>query len=67
MSLKLEFLASNNATKYETLIIGLHLALDADAKTIRIFIDSQLVTNQLTSVYGEKGIIIVKYMKKLRA
>lgn len=46
-TLHFTFLASNNEAKYEVLIVGLKLALELRTQWQPIFIDSQLVVNQV--------------------
>ena len=50
-ALRLNFKASNNEAEYEALIVGLKLACVIGVHNISIFSDSQLVVNQVTSLY----------------
>ncbi|KAL0383030.1 UNVERIFIED_CONTAM: hypothetical protein Scaly_0590300 [Sesamum calycinum] len=44
-SLRFDLKVSNNEAEYETLIVGIKLALDAGARNLTVYSDSQLVTN----------------------
>ena len=44
-AIRFGFKASNNEAKYETLIVGLHLARELQVRNVKIFSDSQLVVN----------------------
>jgi ribonuclease HI len=44
--LKMHFPASNNATKYETLLHGLSIAMALDICQLKVLCDSMLVINQ---------------------
>ena len=42
---------SNNVAKYQTLIIGLEMAIDMKVTQLKVYRDSKLVINQLLSLY----------------
>ena len=44
---RLDFLTTNNETKYETLVAGLNLAKATGATSVVIHCDSQVVNNQM--------------------
>jgi ribonuclease HI len=50
-AVRLGFLASNNKTKYEALLIGLKSAKRLRADRLQVFYDSQLVTHQISGEY----------------
>ncbi|XP_072064513.1 uncharacterized protein [Arachis hypogaea] len=54
VSLKFEFLASNNQAEYEALIAGLKLAEEVGATKVVVFSDSQVVTSQINGEYQAK-------------
>ncbi|GKV44829.1 hypothetical protein SLEP1_g51977 [Rubroshorea leprosula] len=49
-TLKFNFEATNNIAKYEALLLRLCLAAKLKVKSLQVYIDSQLVVNQLTKV-----------------
>ena len=46
-----ESAVSNNEAEYEALITGLRMTKDLDIKSIVVFYDSQLVVNQITTIF----------------
>jgi ribonuclease HI len=50
-AVKLGFLASNNETEYEALLIGLRSAIQLGADHLQVFCDSQLVVNHISGDY----------------
>ena len=46
-SLRLGFSATNNETKYETLLIGMAMVQKMGGKTVKMFSDSRLVVSQV--------------------
>lgn len=53
-SFKLEFDCTSNIAEYEALVIGLNLLREKKAQQIHIFGDSELVVNQVNSVFQTK-------------
>ena len=51
ISIKFDFLVSNNQAKYEALIAGLQLAYDVNITRLTIYSDSQIVMSQVTRAY----------------
>nr|XP_025684966.1 uncharacterized protein LOC112785745 [Arachis hypogaea] len=51
LSLKFEFLASNNQAEYEALLAGLRLAKEVRVQKLTIFSDSQVITTQIEGSY----------------
>ena len=45
--LRIHFLASNNAAKYEACLHGLHITIELGIKCLMVYGDSALVINQL--------------------
>ncbi|XP_072067004.1 uncharacterized protein [Arachis hypogaea] len=64
VSLKFEFLASNNQAKYEALIAGLKLAEEIGATKVVVFSDSQVVTSQINREYQAKNPNMKRYLDK---
>ena len=46
-SLRLDFLATNNEAKYETLLMGMAMVQKMGGKTMEVFSDSGLVVGQV--------------------
>ncbi|XP_027101128.1 uncharacterized protein [Coffea arabica] len=65
-ALRFDFLASNNETKYETLLIGLRIAHQMGITAIKTRSDSQLVVHQVRGEYEAKEDIIKKYLARVR-
>ena len=57
-------MTTNNQAEYESIIKGLQLLQEVKADAIEIFGDSQLVVNQLISLYGCKDDILRSYYEK---
>ncbi|GJU23460.1 reverse transcriptase domain-containing protein [Tanacetum coccineum] len=53
-ALKFEFTATNNEAGYEAVIAGLRITKEMKIEEITVFIDSQLVTNQVNGLYEAK-------------
>ena len=62
-ALRLKFSASNNEAEYEALLAKLCLAKEMRMEQIKIYSDSQLVTNQINGDYQAKGENMVAYLK----
>lgn len=58
----LTFKATNNEIKYETIIIGLHLAWEVGAASLRVKCDSQLVVKHIKGLYQAKDEMLKKYL-----
>ncbi|GKV06415.1 hypothetical protein SLEP1_g18313 [Rubroshorea leprosula] len=61
-ALKFNFDATNNMAEYEALLLGLQLALELKISTIQVYSDSQLVVNQINSIYEVVDPVMVKYI-----
>ncbi|XP_025692639.1 uncharacterized protein [Arachis hypogaea] len=66
LSLRFEFLASNNQAEYEALLAGLKLAREVGAQKLAILSDSQVVTSQIEGSYQAKDSTMKKYLDKTR-
>ncbi|KAL0352285.1 UNVERIFIED_CONTAM: hypothetical protein Scaly_1617200 [Sesamum calycinum] len=64
-ALRFDFNASNNEVEYETLIAGIRMALDAGAKSLITYSDSQLVINQVKCKYEVKEEKIREYLQEI--
>nr|XP_043633230.1 uncharacterized protein K02A2.6-like [Erigeron canadensis] len=65
-ALRFEFETMNNEAEYEALIAGLNLAEDMKIRSIKAFVDSQLVANQVKGEYEAKGEMIKLYLGKTK-
>ena len=65
-AVKLKYNTMNNAAEYETLLIGLKLAIEVRAEHLKIFFDSQLVVNQVKGTYQVKEPSIIKYVQRAK-
>ncbi|GKV22103.1 hypothetical protein SLEP1_g31999 [Rubroshorea leprosula] len=61
-ALKFNFDATNNMAEYEALLLGLQLALELKVRAIQVYSDSQLVVNQVNSIYEVVDLVMVKYV-----
>ncbi|GKV41996.1 hypothetical protein SLEP1_g49458 [Rubroshorea leprosula] len=59
-ALKFNFDATNNMAEYEALLLGLQLAVEQKVAAIQIYSDSQLVVNQVNSVYEVVDPVMMK-------
>ena len=65
-SIKFTFPITNNAAKYEALLAGLRLARRVRAEKVRVFIDSQLVVQQVSREYEVKDPSLKTYNKLVK-
>ena len=63
---RLDFLTTNNKTKYEALIAGLHLAKATGATNVVVYYNSQIVTSQVNDNYECKGERMKKYLEQVK-
>ena len=52
---RLDFLATNNESEYETLIAGLDLTKAAGVASVVVYCDSQVIANQVNGDYECNG------------
>ncbi|KAL0452895.1 UNVERIFIED_CONTAM: Retrovirus-related Pol polyprotein from transposon opus [Sesamum latifolium] len=64
-TLHFDFKTSNNEAEYEALIAGIKMALNAGAKDLIAYTDSQLVTKQVEGEYEVKEGRMKKYLQKI--
>ena len=60
------FMTSNNEAEYKSLIAGLCLTKEIQARNIQIYSDSQLLVNQLNDIYLARGDRIATYLEKAK-
>ncbi|GKB37904.1 reverse transcriptase domain-containing protein [Tanacetum coccineum] len=65
-ALRFEFETTNNKAEYETLLAGLHIAQEMEITKVVIFLDSQLVVNQIKGTYTAKQLSIKSYLQKVK-
>ncbi|GJU42611.1 retrovirus-related pol polyprotein from transposon TNT 1-94 [Tanacetum coccineum] len=63
---RFEFETTNNEAKYEALLAGLRIDADIKIKDFSIFVDSQLVSNQVKSLFKAIPRVIKQYLKKTK-
>nr|GEV34120.1 reverse transcriptase domain-containing protein [Tanacetum cinerariifolium] len=65
-ALRFEFETTNNEAEYEALLAGLRIAQEMEITKVAIFIDSQLVVNQIKGTYAAKQLSIKSYLQKVK-
>ena len=63
---RLDFSTTNNETEYETLVVGLDLAIAVGATSVVVYGDSQVVMKQVNGDYECKGERMKKYLEQVR-
>ena len=53
-SLRLDFSATNNEAKYESLLVGMTMVQRMGGKSIKLFLDSRLIVDQVRGEFEEK-------------
>ena len=62
----LDYPSTNNEAKYEVLVAGLDLTKVTRAKSVIVYCDSQVVTNQVNYDFKCKGEKLKKYLEQVR-
>ncbi|XP_074267061.1 uncharacterized protein LOC141590363 [Silene latifolia] len=65
VSIKLDFLTTNNAAEYEACLLGLRSAISLNIKRLLVHGDSSLVINQVTGSWNIKSNSLVPYQAKI--
>ncbi|GKB25676.1 reverse transcriptase domain-containing protein [Tanacetum coccineum] len=65
-ALRFEFETTNNKAAYEALLAGLRIAQEMEIMKVAIFLDSQLVVNQIKGTYEAKQLSIKSYLQKVK-
>ncbi|GKB99055.1 reverse transcriptase domain-containing protein [Tanacetum coccineum] len=65
-ALRFEFETTNNEAEYEALLAGLRIAQEMEITKVAIFLDSQLVVNQIKGTYAAKQLSIKSYLQKVK-
>ena len=63
---RLDFPTINNEVEYEALVAGLDLTRAAEATSIVIYCDSQVITNQVNGDYECKGERMKRYLDQVK-
>ncbi|GJR12001.1 reverse transcriptase domain-containing protein [Tanacetum coccineum] len=63
-ALRFEFETTNNEAEYEALLAGLRISLEIEITSLAIFVDSQLLVNQIKGTYAAKQPTIREYLQK---
>jgi ribonuclease HI len=66
-AVRLNFLASNNESEYEALLIGLKCARRLEVDPLRVFCDSQLVVNQISGEYEARDERMALYLRAVKS
>ena len=65
-SLKLDFLATNNEVEYEALMMGVAMVQRIGEKSVKFFLDSRLVINQVKGEFDVKDERMQGYLIQVR-
>ncbi|GJV29965.1 reverse transcriptase domain-containing protein [Tanacetum coccineum] len=65
-ALRFEFKTTNNEAEYEALLAGLRIAKEMKIQELIIFVDSQLVANQVNGLFEVRQPVIKQYMEKAK-
>ncbi|GKA51481.1 reverse transcriptase domain-containing protein [Tanacetum coccineum] len=65
-ALRFEFKTNNNKAKYKALSAGLRIAKEMRVQELTIFVDSQLVANQVNGLFEARQTVIKQYLEKAK-
>ncbi|GJR74150.1 putative nucleotidyltransferase, ribonuclease H [Tanacetum coccineum] len=65
-ALRFEFETTNNEAEYEALLAGLRIAQEMEIAKVAIFLDSQLLVNQIKGTFAAKQTSIKDYLQKVK-
>nr|XP_043625712.1 uncharacterized protein LOC122597145 [Erigeron canadensis] len=65
-ALRFEFGVTNNEAKYEALLAGLRIARDMKIRNLQVYVNSQLVANQVKGDYEAKQNTTKLYLQKVQ-
>ncbi|GKD70831.1 reverse transcriptase domain-containing protein [Tanacetum coccineum] len=63
-ALRFKFKTTNNEAEYEALLAGLRIAKEMKVQELTIFVDSQLVANQVNGLFEVRQTTIKQYLEK---
>ncbi|GKC71998.1 reverse transcriptase domain-containing protein [Tanacetum coccineum] len=64
-ALRFEFVTTNNEAKYEALLAVLRITKEMEIRELIIFLDSQLVENQVKGIFEARQPTIKQYLEKM--
>ena len=65
-ALRFNFKASNNQTEYEALLASLKITKELDINSLKVFTNSQLITEQVKGEFEVRDFIMMKYLQKVK-
>ncbi|GJT85146.1 reverse transcriptase domain-containing protein [Tanacetum coccineum] len=65
-ALRFRFETTNNEAEYKALLVGLQISQDMEITSLAIFVDSQLLVNQIKGTYEAKQPTIKEYLQKTK-
>ncbi|GJZ20505.1 reverse transcriptase domain-containing protein [Tanacetum coccineum] len=65
-TIRFEFETTNNEAEYEALLAGLRIAQEMEIAKVAIFMDSQLLVNQIKGTFAAKQASIKDYLQKVK-
>nr|GEW11868.1 reverse transcriptase domain-containing protein [Tanacetum cinerariifolium] len=65
-ALRFKFETTNNKAEYEALLAGLRIAKEMKIQELIIFVDSQLVANQVNGLFEARKPVIKQYLEKAK-
>ncbi|GJX59515.1 reverse transcriptase domain-containing protein [Tanacetum coccineum] len=65
-ALRYEFKAMNNEVEYKALLTGLRIVEETEIKNLAIFVDSQLIVNQVKGLFESRQPAIEQYLEKTK-
>ncbi|GKF76502.1 reverse transcriptase domain-containing protein [Tanacetum coccineum] len=65
-ALRFRFEMMNNKVEYEALLAGLRIVQEMKIKSLAIFVDSQLMVNQIKGLFKAKKLTIKQYLKRVK-
>ncbi|GJS15311.1 reverse transcriptase domain-containing protein [Tanacetum coccineum] len=65
-ALRFKFETTNNEAEYEALLAGLRIAQEMEITKVAIFLDSQLLVNQIKGTFAVKQTSIKDYLQKVK-
>ncbi|GJT79717.1 reverse transcriptase domain-containing protein [Tanacetum coccineum] len=65
-ALRFKFEITNNEAEYEALLVGLQIAQEMEIVKVAIFLDSQLLVNQIKGTFVAKQTSIKDYLQKVK-
>ncbi|GKA96283.1 reverse transcriptase domain-containing protein [Tanacetum coccineum] len=65
-ALRFNFKTTNNEAEYEALLAGLRITQEMEIVNLAIFVDSQLLVNQIKGIYAAKQPAIREYLQRTK-